>query len=41
MSHTMPVIQNTPVIEELMVNKWDSRTNRRDASGRAFCWHNL
>ena len=32
----MPAIQNTPVIEGPMVNKWVSHTNRRDVSGRPF-----
>ena len=34
----MPAIQNTPVIEGPMVNKWVSHTNRRDVSGRPFCF---
>jgi hypothetical protein len=32
------LITSTLVIEGPMVNKWVSHTNRRDVSGRPFCF---
>ncbi len=37
--YTYDAINSTLVIEEPMVNKWVSRTNRRAASGRPFCFN--